>query len=56
MTKFSPLQPIVVISTHLDDAVLSCAQFIHAHSDVTVIPYWLVLRMRSMRVQQPDHR
>ncbi len=37
MTKFSPLQPIVVISTHLDDAVLSCAQFIHAHSDVTVI-------------------
>ena len=37
MTKFEPLQPIVVISTHLDDAVLSCAQLINATSDVTVV-------------------
>jgi LmbE family N-acetylglucosaminyl deacetylase len=37
MKTFEPSQPVVIISTHLDDAVLSCAQLIHATSNVTVI-------------------
>jgi LmbE family N-acetylglucosaminyl deacetylase len=33
----SPLEPVVVISPHLDDGVLSCAQLIDASSDVMVL-------------------
>ena len=31
------LEPVVVISPHLDDAVLSCALFLHAHPATTVM-------------------
>ena len=37
MSGFEPLGPVMVISTHLDDAVLSCAQFIHANPGTTVV-------------------
>jgi LmbE family N-acetylglucosaminyl deacetylase len=37
MRVFDPPGPVLVISTHLDDAVLSCAQFIHSQSDTTVV-------------------
>jgi LmbE family N-acetylglucosaminyl deacetylase len=34
---FLPLAPVIIISPHLDDGVLSCAQLIDASSDVTVV-------------------
>jgi len=37
VNTFSPLEPVIVISPHLDDGVLSCAQLIDASSDVMVV-------------------
>ena len=37
MSKFEPLEPVLVLSPHLDDAVLSCGSFLHAHPSTTVV-------------------
>ena len=37
MKTFLPPEPVIVISPHLDDGVLSCAQLIDASSDVMVV-------------------
>jgi LmbE family N-acetylglucosaminyl deacetylase len=37
MTKFEPSRPVIVISPHLDDAVLSCALFLDASPGATVV-------------------
>lgn len=37
MKTFLPTEPVIVISPHLDDGVLSCAQLIDVSSDVTVV-------------------
>lgn len=37
MTKLEPSQPVVVLSTHLDDAVLSCGHFLLANPSTTVV-------------------
>ena len=37
MAEFGPPRPVVVISTHLDDAVLSCAMFLSANPGAVVV-------------------
>lgn len=37
MSKVDPAPPILVVSTHLDDAVLSCGQFLYANPSTTVV-------------------
>jgi LmbE family N-acetylglucosaminyl deacetylase len=36
MPTFEPTEPILVLSTHLDDAVLSCGHFLYRHPSTTV--------------------
>ena len=37
MFEFDPVGPLVVISPHLDDAVLSCGHLLNAHPSTTVV-------------------
>jgi LmbE family N-acetylglucosaminyl deacetylase len=37
MSELDVAQPILVLSSHLDDAVLSCGQFLYAHPSTTVV-------------------
>jgi LmbE family N-acetylglucosaminyl deacetylase len=37
MMSFKPSRPVIVISPHLDDAVLSCARLIHSIPGTTVV-------------------
>lgn len=37
MSQLDPASPVVVVSPHLDDAVLSCAGFLHEHPATTVV-------------------
>lgn len=37
MSKLEPAQPVLVLSPHLDDAVLSCGHFLYANPSTTVV-------------------
>lgn len=37
LSKLEALEPVVVFSPHLDDAVLSCGHFLHTHPSTTVV-------------------
>jgi LmbE family N-acetylglucosaminyl deacetylase len=37
MSRLEPVDPVVVLSPHLDDAVYSCAHFLSAHPSATVV-------------------
>ena len=37
MSKLEPLEPVLVLSPHLDDAVLSCGHFLYAHPSTIVV-------------------
>ncbi|MGD0056057.1 MAG: PIG-L family deacetylase [Acidimicrobiales bacterium] len=37
MSRLEPLAPVLVVSTHLDDAVLSCGHFLYANPSTTVV-------------------
>jgi LmbE family N-acetylglucosaminyl deacetylase len=37
MSKLEPIEPVLVFSPHLDDAVLSCGLFLQAHPSTTVV-------------------
>lgn len=37
MSKLEPLEPVLVLSPHLDDAVLSCGHFLFAHPSTAVV-------------------